>query len=37
MIVVSVKVSRGFEPLFPMGNDSADTSRLPNGEIGMDK
>ncbi len=37
MIVVRVKVNRGFESLSPMGIDSADTSQPPNGEICMDK
>ncbi len=33
MIVVTVKVSRGIEPFYPKGIDSADTSH----EICMDK
>ncbi len=33
VIVVRVKVSRGFESFFPMGIDSADISQLPNGQI----
>jgi hypothetical protein len=37
VIVVRVKVSRGFEPLSPMGIDSADTNQPSNGEICMDK
>jgi hypothetical protein len=36
VIVVRVKVSRGFVPL-PNGIDSADTRQQPNGEICMDK
>ncbi len=37
VIVVRVKVSRGFEPFSPMGIDSADTNQPSNGEICMDK
>ncbi len=37
MIVVRVKVSRGFEPYSPMGIDSADTNQPSNGDICMDK
>jgi hypothetical protein len=37
VIVVRVKVSRGFEPYSPMGIDSADTNQPSNGEICMDK
>ncbi len=37
MIVVRVKVSRGFEPYSPIGIDSADTNQPSNGEICMDK
>jgi hypothetical protein len=37
MIVVRVKVRTGFGPFSPMGIDIADTSRLPKGEICMDK
>ncbi len=37
MIVVRIKVSRGFVPFSPMGIDSADTSQPPKGEICMDK
>ncbi len=35
VIVVRVKVSRGFEPLSPMGIDSADTSQPPIGVKGV--
>ncbi len=37
VIVVRVKVSRGFEPLPPMVIDSADTNQPSNGQICMDK
>ncbi len=37
MIMVRVKVSRGFEPYSPMGIDSADTNQPSNAEICMDK
>jgi hypothetical protein len=37
VIVVRVKVNRGFEPLSPMGIDSADTSQPPNVQICIDK
>jgi hypothetical protein len=33
VIVVRVKVSRGIVPFSPLVIDSADTSKLPNGEI----
>jgi hypothetical protein len=37
VIVVRVKVSRGFEPFYPGGSTVRDTSPSPNGEIRMDK
>ncbi len=37
VIVVRVKVSRGFEPFSPMEINRAETSLPPNGEICMDK
>jgi hypothetical protein len=37
VIVVRVKVSKGFEPFSSMGTDNADTNQQPNGEICMDK
>jgi hypothetical protein len=36
-MMVRVKVSRGIVPFSPMGIDSADTSKTPNGVIRMEK